>query len=396
MVGNVPSWIIEALSKEQIAPIESQEKYKCVLAGAGSGKTRTLVHSIAADLANGVPPQNIIAFTFTEKSANELFLRIHSLTQKHLKDLDLESMFIGTIHGWCHNFLLEQDLFYNFEVIDELQLDALVSRMYDLLELEKVYSKSFPKAIPNFLADMEIFFNEHLEITDVPEILQNPLAKFLQVLQENRLLSFGGMIRHATVHLENKGPLNNLGHLYVDEYQDVNPAQVNLVKAMLASDSKLTVFGDDLQCIYNWRGSDVKRILTFDSDFKPSKIFHLRENYRSRPDVLKFADNIASNIILRDTQKHLIPKRNCTDLDNVQWISTPDEREQTNDIAEIVTNFLSQGVPANKIAIPLRSVFGSGQPIVEELQNRGIPVYCPQLSRGGGFMHTFLMPIFAI
>jgi len=135
---DMPDWIASALSREQRRPVTRTTANVCILAAAGSGKTRTLVHLLAADLASGIPASGIVAFTFTEKAAEELLARIHILAKMHLADLDLTGMYVGTIHAWCLQYLLAQSDFYDLTPLDELQLDAFVSRLYDTLELEFV------------------------------------------------------------------------------------------------------------------------------------------------------------------------------------------------------------------------------------------------------------------
>ena len=96
------------------------------------------------DLANDIPAKDIIAFTFTEKAAEELLARIHILAKRHLPNIDLAGMYVGTIHSWCLQYLTEQQDFYNFTPIDELHVDALVSRLYDVLGLEKSIWSTLP------------------------------------------------------------------------------------------------------------------------------------------------------------------------------------------------------------------------------------------------------------
>src|SRR4029077_14156926 len=135
--------------------------------------------------------------------------------------------------------------------IDDLHFDALVGRLYDTLDLQKIYKDPFPRAIEPFLTDLEVFYNEHLTLTKVPSTIRPAITAFTDILSANRLLTFGGMIRLATEHLQKNGPLDGLRSLFVDEYQDVNPAQTALVKAMVPTSGKIRVVGDDLQSIYN-------------------------------------------------------------------------------------------------------------------------------------------------
>ena len=386
-------WLLKALSIEQQKPFSNDKQNANILAAAGSGKTRTLVHLLAADLIADIPASEIVAFTFTEKAADELLARIHMIAKEYLPEKDLTGIYIGTIHSWCLQYLYSQADFYNFTPIDELHTDALVSRLYDVLGLEAAYNQSYPKGVEPFLADLEIFYNEHLSLSDVPQDIQSSINIFLTTLHANRLMTFGGMVRYAAEHLLSNGPLKNLKSLYVDEYQDVNPAQVALIKAMLPTNGKVTVVGDDLQCIYNWRGSDITRILNFDKEFDNASTYRLSTNYRSRPSIVQISNRIAEKVSLRDPDKVMLEGRPDVSCESIHWYSLDSDTSQANTVADIVESFVAQGVPWNKIAILLRSVVGSGQFFIDALNARNIPVYCPILSRGGQFINQFLLPI---
>ena len=142
-------WIRQALTAEQQLPLKNETDNAAILASAGSGKTRTLVYALVNEIAEGTPPSDIIAFTFTEKAADELLARVHGIVKKHLSSVDLSGLYIGTIHGWCLQYLMEQSHYYNFSPIDELHLDALISRLYDALKLEEIYGLGYPRAVPN-------------------------------------------------------------------------------------------------------------------------------------------------------------------------------------------------------------------------------------------------------
>lgn len=389
----LPGWIASSLSTEQKQPFGGTKERSSILAAAGSGKTRTLVHLLAHDLRLGVPASSVVAFTFTEKAAEELLARVHAMQHRYMPSVDLSGIFIGTIHSWCLQHLLSQPAFFNITPVDELHIDALAGRLYSFLKLEEVYKKPFPKAIQPFLTDLDIFYNEHLSFDSIPPNIAAPITAFLTVLSQNRLLPFGGMIRSAVEHLEATGPLLGLRSLYVDEYQDVNPAQTALLQAMLPPNGILRAVGDDLQSIYNWRGSDVRRILEFPQEFAPADVFRLSTNYRSRPEILGFANSVADDIALKDDEKVMRAGRQRSGEKTIHWISTVDEAHQAETIVRIVRRFHNTGVPYSKIAILMRSVVKAGQPIYEALKSAGIPVQCPVLGRGADFIDHFLLPV---
>lgn len=387
-------WIASELSPEQQKPFERTTINASILAAAGSGKTRTLVHLLAADLAAGVPAASVVAFTFTEKAAEELLARIHLLARQHFPDIDLTGMYVGTIHGWCFQYLLKQSDYYNLTALDELHVDSLVSRFYNRLRLESAYGKAYPRAIGQFLADVEVFYNEYLTIEQVPDRIRESLIEYLNLLRGARLVTFGGMVRQAIDHLQQYGAVAGLQRLYVDEYQDVNPAQVALIKAMLPESGRLVVVGDDLQCIYNWRGSDVTRILKFPAEFLDVSVHRLSTNYRARPGIVRLGNQVAENIKLRDPKKVMRPDRPESAFDVVHWVSLGSEGEQVQAVMNIVQRLHAQGVPWNRMAVLFRSVMSWAGPLVDAMEDADIPVQCPFLSRGGEFVDQFLLPVF--
>lgn len=454
------------LSNEQKAPLQRESINANILAGAGSGKTRTMVRMILNDIQEGISPSNIVAFTFTEKAADELLARIHKLGNEYLKDVDMSGIYIGTIHKWCLEFLQEKSNFYNFEPFDELQTQALVGRIHDKLGLDDIYSSSYPHSVDEFLDDLNVFYSENLSIDEVPTKIRPAIKNFLEILQENRLLTFGDMIRHTISELEDQ-PLEEITSLYVDEYQDVNPAQVELVKKMLPEGNSRVVVGDDMQCIYQWRGSDPQKILDFENNFPDVQTFSLETNYRSLPNIVEFANQISSQLPSKYSQREMNPWRQhlCNisetilisdlnqgsipailktkleekghtisndasltvretdklwtiddndnkyfienhngdinvryedklDLNKVQWITVEDEKTQAKRIADIIEKLHENGVEYNQIAILMRSVINSGQPIVKKLGNEEIPVNCPVLSKKGQLITNLIIPIF--
>lgn len=387
-------WYADDLSTEQQNAVAEARNTSSILASAGSGKTRTLVYTLVNEILQGTPPTSIIAFTFTKKAAAELLTRVHLLLRRLGSSKSLSGLGIGTIHSWCLQFLLDNSSFYNFDPIEEdIRLYAFVERLYDELGIEQAYNKPFPNGILPFLRDVDVFYNESLALTNVPVRIQSSFERFLAVLKDNRLVTFGGMIQYAIEILTKEGPIKDLRYIYVDEYQDVNPAQVALIHAMAPPEAKVIVVGDDLQSIYNWRGSDVTKILDFQNEFNASAPSTLTENYRSRPALVNFSNAVAENINRR-YPKAMDPKRPPDLSATCFHQSFSSESEQAETIAQIVLRFHEMGVPYNKIAILLRSVRGAGKPIVAALEAAEIAVECPTLSRGGAFLEEFIIPIF--
>jgi len=386
-------WYSAHLSPEQCSAIEKSVSTSSILASAGSGKTRTLVYAIVDDVVRGIPPESIIAFTFTKKAALELLARVHYLLRDVAPGRDFSSLSIGTIHSWCFEYLLTKPKFYNFEPLDEdIQVFSLAARLHDELGIEAAYGKSFPKGIRPFLDDLQVFYNENLAIADVPETVRPCIEKFEQALMTNRLLTFGSMVTCATKHLRLDGPVANLRRLYVDEYQDVNPSQVELIKAMLPAEAKVIAVGDDLQCIYNWRGSDVGRIINFQHDFVGAASSELVDNYRSRHRIVEFC-NAASEKIINRYPKLMSSNRGDSECSGVFHESCHDETEQSKRIADTIEELHNNGTPYSAIAVLYRSVRSAAPSILAELSLRGIPVNCPLQRECGDFLDHFLIPV---
>lgn len=389
----IKSDLISQLDEDQRRILTRGTNHNCILAAAGSGKTRCIIHSILYDLANGIRPDELIAFTFTEKAANELFLRTYTLAEDLLGLENLQGLSIGTIHSWCFNYLTSMDEYTNYSPLDELYLDSIVSRLHDTLKLDKIYETKFPRGVDNFLRDLEIYYNELIDPKYLPVKIKNSIIKFIEILTNERLLTYGGMIRNTVEDLTKRGPIPKLKRLYVDEYQDVNPAQVELIKKMLPNDAQLVVVGDDLQCIYNWRGSDVSRIVKFDSDFIPSDVKKLEKNYRSLPGIVNFCNSIGNKIRVRDTTKKMRPVRRSESVSPINWFAHSEEENQAEAIANIIINFRNGGFMYRDIAILLRSVKNSGTCIAKALEKKDIPYISPTLSRGGSLIKDLILPI---
>lgn len=218
---------------EQNLAIKDDNRFLAILASAGSGKTRTLVQRISKEVDGGSLPSELIAFTFTNKAADDLKTKVYQRIAKTTTPAEFSKMFVGTIHGYCNEFLKKQDEYHNFDVLDELQFGSLLYRVHDDIGLQSVYGHTIRGNIDAFTKDYEIFENELLEFKDLPPKISKCMHNFCSILQSNRLLTFGSMIRHASEEIEKNGGLENLKHLFVDEYQDINPAQNSLIKAMV-------------------------------------------------------------------------------------------------------------------------------------------------------------------
>ncbi len=307
--------IIEELNPGQREAVETTDGPLLVLAGAGSGKTKTLTHRIAYLVANGLAaPENILAVTFTNKAAGEMRARLASI-------LGMDSAhrgfmpYMGTFHGVCVR-ILRQDgpalgVDSNFVIFDDS--DRLATIRQILKQLGVVDKQASPRAILNLISGAK---NELIEpqtyaqfaSTPVQKVASQVYPKYNRQLSQAQALDFDDLIGKTVELLTNypevsKKWRSQFGYVMIDEYQDTNNAQYRLVKLLVDKHNNLAVVGDDWQSIYSWRGADFKTILNFDNDYPNAKVVKLEQNYRSTQEILDAADKVIKNNKNRSDKK---------------------------------------------------------------------------------------------
>ena len=292
------------LNKEQYEGATTVEGQVLILAGAGSGKTRVLTYRMAHMIDDlGVLPYKILAITFTNKAAKEMKDRVKALIGERAED-----MWISTFHSTCVKILRREidKIGYkkNFTIYDTSDQKTLIKECMKSLNindkditLQEIMGK-IGKAKDNmqsptsFMREHESNFREK-KIADVYEMYQKRL-------KENNALDFDDLI-FKTVELfkSNKETLEfyqrKFQYIMVDEYQDTNKVQYELVRLLAASHKNICVVGDDDQCIYQWRGADIRNILDFEKDYPNAKVIKLEQNYRSKGNILDAANVVIVN-----------------------------------------------------------------------------------------------------
>lgn len=371
-----------ALSGEAQAAVEYRGGNLQIVAGAGTGKTEVVAQRVAALLAEGVSPGSIVAFTFTEKAANELKGRIELRVQERLGAAAadrLTRLFVGTIHGYCLRLLQEEVPGYDvYEVLDDHGVAALLSREAYKLELRDLDEKKrLYAAIKRFLRNLQVVECELLDPEVISPPFGNKLRSYIETLDRYRVLPYGQLIVRAVKALEGEELRTRihkrLRHLIVDEYQDVNKAQVELIKRLKGPEVDLCVVGDDQQAIYQWRGSDANFIIEFSKEFAPVKTFHLLTNRRSRPCLVDLANGFAEAIPER-IEKRLNPARPDSDGQEVCLWRAGTEAEEAERIAELIAELHEQRqIRYREIAILVRGKVAF-QELRKQLSKKRIPV----------------------
>lgn len=289
--------LIKGLNPEQARAVETTDGPLLILAGAGSGKTKTLTHRIAHLIAaRKATPYNILAVTFTNKAAREMRERVASLLGENADNRSFMP-YMGTFHGICVR-LLRQDgesvgVPRNFVIFDESDRQSAIKQASKQLMLDE---KSFPaRTLSSLISNAK---NELVAPDNSGGPVQRAAAQvyplYQNILKQAGALDFDDLIAR-TVHMLQTQPemrakwQQQFRYIMIDEYQDTNAAQYKLVKLLTNNQKNIAVVGDDWQSIYSWRGADFRNILNFEKDYPDVTIVKLEQNYRSTKAILDAA-----------------------------------------------------------------------------------------------------------
>ncbi len=275
-----------------------------IIACAGSGKTQTISARIANMVLSGVSKEQILAFTFTDKAANEMKLRIRSQLEKHLpNDPELGGMYIGTIHSFCFQYVKEiKPGFRNYDIIDENKQLLFLSRHGYDIGLPQLSQRREPPFNPiiRFIKTIDIIKQNQIPETQIlktaPQFYDCYL-KYYELMGEHKFLDFATIIENLVSILENESPeltriREKIKYIVVDEYQDINPIQEKLINLIAGDDSNLCVVGDDDQSIFEFQGANVDNILTFSKRYQNVKGINLLRNFRSTNAIIEAARDL--------------------------------------------------------------------------------------------------------
>ena len=374
---------IPTLEGQAALAVDHRGSHIQIIASAGSGKTETVSQRVAKLVAEGVDCSKIVAFTFTEKAAAELKERIRARVAHFAGQAaadKLGTMYVGTIHGFCYQLLTRYIGKYEaYDVVDENQLGAFLQRQASFLNLKDFSSKNqIFDGISRFRRALEVVENEMLDLELLPEDLNSTIRQFYQMLDDYRMLTFGQQISRAVTALSDSDlhaqVCADIEHLFVDEYQDVNPAQEELISRLSFPNGRahLVVVGDDDQAIYQWRGSTVKNITTFADRYENVATFELLENRRSRPQIVEVADKFASTIPNR-LPKVMGASRDANGPSIDIIADYQDEAQEADEIAISIQRLANRGYRYSDMAILVRGKVAYGR-ILEAFEAHGVPV----------------------
>ncbi len=300
--------ILDGLNSEQKKAVKHLQGPLLIIAGAGSGKTKTLTHRIANLIQHGVAPHHILAVTFTNKAAEEMRARTRALLLKidpRNKDLfTVSAPHIGTFHSIAARILRDEiehlGFSKHFSIYDEKDQESLMKKVLEELEISKDQFK--PSLMLNLISQAK---NELLTPdayaakaeTFLAEMVAKVYARYNEQLKEHNALDFDDLLTDLVLLLREQPKILEkyrklFQYILVDEYQDTNLAQYTIVKLLAGDRQNICAVGDDMQAIYGWRGADFRNILNFEQDYPETTIILLEENYRSTKNILNAANSV--------------------------------------------------------------------------------------------------------
>jgi len=372
----------EDLNEAQLEVVKGGDGPCLVLAGAGSGKTRTITYRVAYLIESGVPAENILLLTFTNKAANEMLSRVEQLLGSYPADL-----WGGTFHSVANRILRKfaPKLGYesNFTILDQEDSKSLIKVCIKELKIDtKARRFPSPAVIQNLIsysrnASMKLEdvvarkYPNFVEVSDAIVLVAN---MYRDRKKDANAMDFDDMLLMLLELLKNHPDVcdklsNQFRYILVDEFQDTNIIQAEIVKQLAHVHENIVVVGDDAQSIYSFRAAEIKNILSFPTTYPNTKKFHLTINYRSTPQVL----DVANAVIKQNSnqfKKELEAVVQGAELPNL--VPTSNAKQEESYLAEPTLDLRNEGVPMNDMVVLFRATFHS-QALEMELMKKDIP-----------------------
>lgn len=294
------------LNDDQFAAVTSRERFALVLAGAGSGKTRTLTYRVAWLLEQGVPPWRILLLTFTNKAAAEMLTRVEDLT-----GVPRSEFWGGTFHSIGQRILRANAEAVgrrkDYTILDASDADSLFGKVCKRVNADFLKGKTAPK--PKVIFDLisyarntrrplgEIIEERMAWVPDAERVIPQYLEAYAREKKEQNLCDFDDLLELFLELLENNPGVREhyskrFRHILVDEFQDTNTLQSEIIRRLISDENSLTAVGDDAQCIYTWRGANYENITRFPETYPGTALHKIEINYRSTPQILNFANSV--------------------------------------------------------------------------------------------------------
>lgn len=380
---------LKGLNPEQKKAVLTTEGPLLILAGAGAGKTKTITHRILHLIKSGIPAEQILAITFTNKAAKEMRERVMKLMgNDRLLNLPVYAYadergrpFMSTFHSLAVRILKESGthvgVHKNFVIYDRgdsksTVKDALVQLGHDPKKIEpgKVLS-IISREKGNFVSQ------EEYEAKNGDDYIGGVVAevwkKYDAALQKEKALDFDDLLFKAAHLLSTQEAIriyyqNKWKYIHIDEYQDTNQVQYRIAELLVGPAKNIAVVGDADQSVYGWRGADIRNILRFEEDYPQATVILLEENYRSTQTILTAANKVIEKNIYRK-KKNLFTKNE--EGGKIKIYTAYDEGDEANFVANTARELLDEGVKGGEIAILFRANFQS-RALEESFLRKGI------------------------
>lgn len=372
----------EALNSQQYAAVTAGGGPVLVVAGAGTGKTRTLVYRVAYLVETGTPPEQIVLLTFTRRASHEMISRASMLLDgrcQHVRG--------GTFHSFCLGILRQYapriGFPNNFTIMDSSDAADVVDVVRTGLNIRK-NRRRFPRkrtiqSIISGVRNRDTTLQEYVEakfpqFVEYIEVIGDINDGYSRYKRSHGLMDYDDLLLHCLFLLEEhedvrKRVAGGCRHVLVDEYQDTNLSQAALVRAFSSEHTNIMVVGDDAQSIYQFRGADFRNILSFPLQFSKTLTLKLEHNYRSTQRILDLANHVISNARYK-FEKKLFTEKVGGELPVL--VQAADNRFESRFVAQQILEIRENGLPLNQMAVLFRNGFNSYD-LEVELNRCGIP-----------------------
>ena len=381
------------LNPAQLSAVMHKKGPVLVIAGAGSGKTKTLTYRVARLIEDGITPENILLLTFTKKAAAEMLSRATLVL-----DDRCEKVAGGTFHSFANIILRKYSKFLklksNFTILDKSDCEDIINHITGQMFPKKekrfpkkstileIYSKSVNKETPT----KQIIEEEFPQFAHCEDKIIEVHKAYVGYKRENSVLDYDDLLLYVKLLLENNEGLrkklsNQYQYIMVDEYQDTNTLQADVIKLLASEHSNIMAVGDDAQSIYSFRGANYRNILDFPKLFEGTEIIKLEQNYRSTQNILKLTNTIISKAkekyaktLFSNIESPIVPALICA----------KDTQMEADFICQRILELLDEDVNLSDICVLARNARMS-YALEIELSKRAIPY---QKFGGPKFMET--------
>ncbi len=371
------------LNPAQLQAVTTVDGPVLVIAGAGSGKTRVIVHRVAFMLENGINPDEILLLTFTRKAASEMLGRVQQLLRNEVP----QKIFGGTFHSFS-NYILRKyanllNIPSNFTIIDDEDSADTIDLIRSELKIDRK-----EKAFPRKNRIQEIISSARNRAMTIREVIENEFSGLNNFVDKIELIGQGYEKYKKVCRIFDYDDLMDIlrdslrdnpdfrsrlqktfRYIMVDEYQDTNVVQKEIVEFLAGGSRNVLVVGDDSQSIYSFRGANYENILRFPQSYPDCKVIKIEENYRSNQKILDFTNEIILNAKI-GYKKHLF---SSIANDNIPVIrKLYDQEAEAEFVVDKILEYREQGVALNQVAVLVRA-FWHARYIEAELNKRSIP-----------------------